>query len=58
MGTQGGSPRKETLIFVLKVGLEYAFAIANGWATGVTVAYDFKEEYNSWAFGLSVGRRF
>jgi len=44
--------------FVLKVGFEYAFAIANGWATGVVLGYDFKEEYNSWAFGISVARRF
>ena len=44
--------------FVFKVGLEYAFAVANGWATGFVGAYDFKEEYHSWSLGVSVARRF
>jgi hypothetical protein len=45
-------------LFVLKVGFEYAFAVANGWATGVAFGYDFKEEYDSFALGISVARRF
>ena len=44
--------------FVLKVGFEYAFAIANGWSTGFVFGYDFKEEYDSFALGISVARRF
>jgi hypothetical protein len=44
--------------FVLKVGLEYAFAITDDWVTGFALGYDFKEEYDSWAAGVSVGRKF
>jgi hypothetical protein len=44
--------------FVLKVGAEYAFAVAHGWATGVAFGYDFKDEYDSWALGMSVARSF
>jgi hypothetical protein len=44
---------KHENFFVLKVGLEYAFAVANGWLTGVAFGYDFKDEYDSWALGIS-----
>jgi hypothetical protein len=49
---------KHENFFVLKFGIEYAFAVAHGWATGVAGGYDFKEEYDSWTLGLSVARRF
>jgi hypothetical protein len=44
--------------FVFKVGFEYAFIRTNEWATGFAFGYDFKEEYHSWALGISVARRF
>lgn len=49
---------KHENFYVLKVGAEYTFAVAHGWATSVAFAYDFKDEYDSWALGLGVARRF
>jgi hypothetical protein len=55
---------KHENFIVLKLGLEYAFARANDWVTGVAFGYDvrfgsgFTREYNSWALGISVARRF
>lgn len=54
----GVEVEKHENFFVLKVGFEYAFAVAYGWATGVAFGYDFKDEYDSWAAGISVARRF
>ncbi len=48
---------KHENFYVLKVGAEYAFAVAQGWATGVAFGYDFKDEYDSGALGISVARR-
>ena len=49
---------------MIKLGLEYAFAVANDWMTGVAFGYDvrfghgFTKEFNTWALGISVARRF
>ncbi|UCC83891.1 MAG: hypothetical protein JSW46_02855 [Gemmatimonadota bacterium] len=49
---------KHENFLVLKVGAEYSFAVAHGWATSVAFGYDFKDEYDSWMLGLGVARRF
>ncbi len=49
---------KHENFFVIKLGLEYAFAIANDWKTGVAFGPGFTKEFNTWALGISVARRF
>ncbi|TLX77056.1 hypothetical protein E9993_05065 [Labilibacter sediminis] len=44
--------------FVFKVGLDYEVEIENGWEITPIISYDFKEEYASYSFGVSVGKRF
>ncbi|MCU4163948.1 hypothetical protein [Carboxylicivirga caseinilyticus] len=44
--------------FVFKAGIEYEVEIENGWELTPVFSYDFKEEYSSYAFGISIGKRF
>jgi hypothetical protein len=44
--------------FVVKLGVEYTFAMTERWHTGITFGYDFKDEYDSWGLGVSVTRLF
>lgn len=55
--TEFKSGESETF-FVFKVGIEYEVEIADGWDLAPVFAYDFKEEYSSYAFGMSIGKRF
>ncbi len=43
---------------VIKVGVEYEIEIANGWEIAPSFMYDWKEEYQSFAYGFSIGKRF
>ncbi|MDV7186726.1 DUF481 domain-containing protein [Lutibacter sp. TH_r2] len=44
--------------FVIKAGLEYEIEIANGWEIAPSFIYDWKEEYKSYSYGFSIGKRF
>ncbi|MBS2098148.1 hypothetical protein [Carboxylicivirga linearis] len=44
--------------FVFKAGIEYEVEIEKGWELAPILSYDFKEEYSSYAFGISIGKRF
>ncbi len=44
--------------FVFKAGIAYDVEIENGWEMAPVFSYDFKEQYSSYAFGLTVGKRF
>jgi hypothetical protein len=45
-------------LFVVKIGLEYAFVVADSWSTAATLAYDFKDAYDSFSLGILVGYGF
>jgi hypothetical protein len=43
---------------ILHLGLEYGYEFAGVWEVGANLTYDLKiEAYNSYAFGLSISRR-
>lgn len=44
--------------FVVKAGVEYEIEIANGWEIAPSFMYDWKEEYKSFSYGFSLGKRF
>ncbi len=44
--------------FVAKLGAEYEIEIAKGWEIAPSIMYDWKEEYQSFAYGFSIGKRF
>nr|WP_321453655.1 hypothetical protein [uncultured Carboxylicivirga sp.] len=44
--------------FVFKAGIEYEVEIEKGWELAPVFSYDFKEEYSSYAFGVTIGKRF
>lgn len=44
--------------FVMKFGVSYDVEIANGWAIAPSLMYDYKQEYQTVAYGLSIGKRF
>ena len=44
--------------FVVKAGVEYEIEIANGWEIAPSFMYDWKEEYKSFSYGFSIGKRF
>ena len=44
--------------FIVKLGLEYAFARSDRWHTSITFGYDFNVEYHTWSLGVSVSRLF
>ncbi|WP_066630395.1 hypothetical protein [Labilibacter marinus] len=43
---------------VIKVGIDYEVEIENGWELTPIFSYDCKEEYSSYSFGISIGKRF
>lgn len=43
---------------VIKAAIEYEVPISNGWEFAPSVAYDYKKEYSTLAFGMSFGKRF
>jgi hypothetical protein len=42
---------------VWKFGVEYSFPLPRDWDIALSVAYDYKEVYDSFALGLSFGKR-
>lgn len=44
--------------FVMKVGAEYEIEISNGWEISPSLMYDWKEEYKTFSYGFSIGKRF
>lgn len=44
--------------FVVKIGVEYAIEIAKGWEIAPSVVYDWKQEYQTFAYGFSIGKSF
>lgn len=46
--------------FVIKVGTEYSFPLANWWGgdLAVSLIYDWKDVYGAWSLGVSAGKRF
>lgn len=44
--------------FVAKIGVEYEVEIENGWELTPVLSYDLKEEYSSYALGITLGKRF
>lgn len=43
---------------VLKLGIEYEIEIANGWEITPSYMFDYKKEYSTMAYGMSLGYRF
>ncbi len=43
---------------VAKFGIEYEVEIAHGWELAPSLTYDWKEEYQTFAYGISFGKRF
>lgn len=44
--------------FVVKFGAEYEIEIADGWEIAPSIMYDWKQQYQSFAYGFSIGKRF
>ncbi|WP_298366805.1 hypothetical protein [uncultured Lutibacter sp.] len=44
--------------FVVKLGVEYEIEIANNWEISPSLMYDWKEEYKTFSYGFSIGKRF
>ncbi|SDW92277.1 hypothetical protein SAMN05444411_102470 [Lutibacter oricola] len=44
--------------FVVKAGVEYEIEISNGWEIAPSLMYDWKEEYKTFSYGFSIGKRF
>lgn len=44
--------------FVVKVGVEYEIDIAKGWEIAPNIMYDWKQEYQTFAYGFSIGKKF
>ncbi|WP_111707603.1 hypothetical protein [Lutibacter citreus] len=44
--------------FVLKAGVEYEIEISDGWEIAPSLMYDWKEEYKTFSYGFSIGKRF
>lgn len=43
---------------VIKAGIEYEVPITKGWELTPSFTFDYKEEYSTFAFGMSLGKRF
>lgn len=50
--------KKSKNFFVLKMGLEYEIEITNGWEISPAISFDWKNEYNAFSYGFSIGKRF
>ena len=44
--------------FVFKIGAEYEFPLPNLWGLSIGGSYDIRDLYDSWGFGISIGKRF
>lgn len=44
--------------FVVKAGLEYEIEITNHWEITPSITYDWKNDYNSFSYGFSIGKWF
>lgn len=44
--------------FVFKIGAEYEFPLPNFWDLSIGGSYDIRDLYDSWGFGISIGKRF
>jgi hypothetical protein len=49
---------KNESFFVFKVGGEYEFPLPNLWSLSIGGSYDIRDLYDSWGFGISIGKRF
>lgn len=43
---------------VLRLGLQYSMHLGQNWAVVPKLYFDFKENYNTWTFSLSLARKF
>lgn len=57
-GGAGAELEEHENFFVIKVGAEYEFPIGDWWDISISAAYDWKDVYGSWSFGVSIGKRF
>lgn len=44
--------------FVIKSGIEYEIEITNNWEITPSLSYDWKNEYSTFSYGFSIGKRF
>ncbi len=49
---------EEKNLFVVRAGVEYEFALGNDWGISPSLLFDFKEDFNTWALAVSIGKRF
>ncbi len=57
-GGGGIELEKNKNLAVLRLGTEYNFILGNGWDISPTLTFDHKVELNSFALGVSIGKRF
>ena len=49
---------KHKNLAVLRAGIEYEFGLAKGWNISPSIFFDFKEDFNTWALAVGIGKRF
>jgi len=57
-GGAGVELEKHKNLAVLRLGTEYEFKLSNGWDIAPTLTFDHKIDFNSFAIGFSIGKRF
>jgi hypothetical protein len=45
-------------VWLVRLGAEYGFELPKDWELSVGASYKFKDFYDSWGLGLTIGRRF
>ncbi|MGI9546193.1 MAG: hypothetical protein ACR2MM_03070 [Flavobacteriaceae bacterium] len=45
-------------LFLLRLGMEYAFELGRSWEILPAINFDFKKEFNTYSLGLGIGKRF
>lgn len=45
-------------LFILRLGIEYAFFLGNNWELFPALNYDFKEDFDTYSLGIGIGKRF
>lgn len=53
----GGEFTRDESFFLIRLGVEYGWEIAEEWELGISLANDFKiDAYNSWSLGIGISK--